>query len=383
MKKALIVASVASMIEQFNLNNIELLQQLGYEVHVATNFVAPGNISAQKAHELAKSLEQQGVFCHEISFHRSPFRWQNLQAFKQLNALVKKEQFTLIHSHSPIGGILARIVGKLNKVPRNVYTAHGFHFFKGAPLVNWLVYYPIEWCMSWLTDELITINQEDYQRAQQHFKVKKIFKIAGVGVDTQAIASQKRHRETLRAAFGIRDDEVVLLSVGELNHNKNHLTIIKALQQLNHSAIKYFIVGMGSNQSVLEEYIEQNGLTEQVVLLGYRTDVAQLYGMADIFCFPSQREGLGLAAIEAMASGLPLLTSNVHGINDYSQSGITGYTYSPMDSQGFASGITQLLDDKQRLTMGKYNAELAKQYDKSVVNASMYAIYQGENAPTA
>lgn len=375
MRKALIVASVASMIEQFNKDNVDILIGLDYQVFVATNFTAPGNISSERARQLKEELESKSVTCIDLPFHRNPLHSRNLTAFRMLNELVRVQNIDLIHSHSPTGGLLARLAGKFNKVSRNIYTAHGFHFFKGGSILNWLLYFPVEWLLSFWTDVLITINEEDYQRAKKTFKATSVYKIPGVGINYEQFQSQKGTGESLRQILKIKSSDIVLLSVGELNHNKNHLTIIKALETLSDEKIKYFIVGEGKNRKNLEAYINQFGLEKQVFLLGYRKDIAQLCDMADIFCFPSQREGFGLAAVEGMAMGLPLLTSNIRGVTEYSKHGLTGFLYEPMDVAGFADGISLLMDEASRQRISAYNQEAAKQYDIGIVNQMMSDIY--------
>lgn len=375
MKKALIVASVASMIEQFNRENINILDGLGYQVFVSTNFTEPGNISLERARQLKEELENRGIVCIDTPFHRNPLHHQNLKAFRILNRLVREQNIDLIHSHSPTGGILARLVGRINKVSQNIYTAHGFHFFKGGPLLNWIAYFPVEWLLSNWTNVLITINEEDYQLAKKIFKVKSVYKIPGVGIDYNAFQGQIGSGKELRASLGLKPSDFVLLSVGELNSNKNHLTVIKALETLKDDRLKYVIVGEGRNRELLESYITGSELAQQVHLIGYRKDVAQLCDMADVFCFPSRREGFGLAAVEGMAMGLPLLTSNIRGVTEYSKAGLTGFLYNPMDVKGFSEGIRLLMDDSCRERMSCYNREAAKQYDVSIVNQIMTEIY--------
>ncbi len=176
--------------------------------------------------------------------------------------------------------------------------------------------------------------------------------------------------------LAFRDECFLLLSVGELNKNKNHRIIIDAISKIKSDNIYYIIAGRGSYKEYLEKTIEQLGLCGRVLLLGYRKDVDVLYKTADAFCFPSRREGLGLAAIEAMASGLPIITSNIHGINDYSINGVTGYKCRPDDSREFAVAITKLSSEsKLREKMGKFNSEVAKKYDVSQIISSMYTIY--------
>lgn len=257
-----------------------------------------------------------------------------------------------------------------------MYTAHGFHFFKGSPSLNWMLYYPVERTLARLTDTIVTINQEDFSRAQT-FKTTHTFRIPGIGVDTKRIEQVHIDRPLKRQSLGVNTDtDFVLLSVGELNENKNHETIIRAIAELGDASIRYWIAGTGDARPQLERVIRETNLTNQVQLLGFRDDVFEVMKAADCFVFPSKREGLGMAALEAMAAGLPIITSNVHGINDYSVDGVTGFKCAPNDIQGFARAIrTMRLDFELSHQMGLHNTQTAKAFDVERSHEEMKQIY--------
>ena len=304
----------------------------------------------------------------EIYHHsctRFPFAPENIKAIFQIRNLVEKNRYDIIHCHTPVAAMCTRLacISARKRGTKVFYTAHGFHFFKGAPLKNWLLYYPVEKICSYFTDVLITINQEDFRLAQKKMKASRVEYVPGVGVDVDKFRNTQVDRKQKRAELGIPENAAMLLSVGELNINKNQQVIICALAQLKDPNIHYVVVGIGNQADALKNLARELGVAQQVHFLGYRHDVAELCHTADIFCFPSQREGLGLAALEAMSCGLPLLTSNVHGINDYSENGVTGFKYDPMDYKGFAEGIYKILqDDQLRLKMGEHNKERVMQF---------------------
>lgn len=374
-KRVLILASVASMIDQFNVPNIRLLQKLGYSVDVACNFLQGNSCSVEQIAKLKILLEEMGVRYYQIDFSRSVFRFdKNYQAYRQVKNLMKNNQYSFVHCHSPIGGVIGRIAAHNTKT-HVIYTAHGFHFFKGAPKKNWIIFYPIEKVLSRITDYLITINSEDYNLAAKKFSSNKIVKIPGVGIDVEKFHNALGD-PTLKNKLGISQNDFVLISVGELNDNKNHRAIIEAIHILNDSQIKYLIIGMGALKESLQKLVAEYKLENQVFFLGFRDDVAQLLKIADVFCFPSKREGLGLAAVEAMASGLPLITSNVHGINDYSVNGKTGYSCSPNDYFAFAKSIRELmLNEDKRKEFGIYNEKMSEKYSVKKVDLLMRQIY--------
>jgi glycosyltransferase involved in cell wall biosynthesis len=377
LKKALILASVASMIDQFNMSNIEILRKMDFEIQVAANFKYGSNTSQERVNIFKSQLISMGVIVHDITFDRNAFSFINIKAYNDVKNLINKENFNLIHCHSPIGGLIARMAARKarNNGTKIIYTAHGFHFFKGAPLNNWLIYYPIEKFLARYNDVLITINHEDYKRAKKSFRTKKIEYIPGVGIDTIKISNITVDRKVKREEIRIAEDAFAVLSVGELNKNKNHEAIIRALSKIKNENIVYVICGTGMLENYLRSMAEK--LNVKVKFLGYRNDVLEICKVCDLFVFPSRREGLGLSALESMASGLPIVTSNIHGIKDYSKDGVTGYSCSPTDFKAFAFKINSMLNDSTlRKQMGERNKAIVKQFDISVSKGKVAKIYR-------
>lgn len=374
------VSTTSYMIGQFNLDNINILKEMNFQVHVACNFIKGIGWTVKESKNLLNKLKEEGVFCHQIDFDPSPFNISaDKLAYKQLDNLFKKYNFDLMHCQTPVGGVIARQVAKKYRT-KVIYVAHGFHFFKGAPKKNWLLYYPVEKHMSHYTDLLVTINNEDNSLAKRKFKAKKIEKINGAGVNTKKFSRDLARRKKTRSDFNIPDEKVVLLSVGELNNNKNHETVIKAISKIDHKNLFYVIAGIGEKRAYLQNLINKLKLQNVVKLAGYRNDIENLYSMADIFVFPSQREGLSSAGVEAMSAGLPIIGSNVRGIKDFMVDGKSGYLVSPLNVNAFAQKITLLeKDQSKRLQMGTYNKETAKKFDISNVHNQMKKVYEGIN----
>lgn len=365
--EALIVATIKGFIG-FEINDIKLLQENGYKVTVACNTTYG---------EVENKLND--VEFYHIPFERNPFCKENIQAYKELKKLINKKHYEIIHCHTPVAGILTRLAAKHTRKrgTKVIYTAHGFHFYKGAPLKNWLLYYPIEWICSWMTDVLITINKEDYKLAQKHMHGKKSVYIPGVGVNIKKIQQCQISKAEKRKELGIPKNAVVLISTGELNENKNHKVIVKALEQCMQKNIYYIICGVGKQKEYLIKMSKKLKLEANIKMLGYRNDIDELLKVSDIFVFPSLREGLGLSAIEAMAAGLPLITSRTRGINDYSINGKTGFSCNAEDIVGFQNAILKLADnDNLRQQMGTHNKIVAKQYDIGKTECIMKKIYK-------
>ena len=208
--KVLILASVASMIEQFNMNNIKILMELGYEVEVVANFIDAGTISIEKAEKLEKKLFEIGVRVYHVPIPRKISRLKKIiDSYTIVKKLCIKNKYKIIHCHSPIGGVIARLaaIDSRKNGTKLIYTAHGFHFYKGAPAKNWILYYPIEWFCSWITDILIVINHEDFIRAKNHMHAKRVEYIPGVGIDMDRFNLNLADVEKKRKLLGVKTDE--------------------------------------------------------------------------------------------------------------------------------------------------------------------------------
>lgn len=377
MKKALILASVASMIDQFNMQNIRLLLEEGYAVDVIANFKQGNTISQKRIVELENELAQMGVTVLDVPI---PRKISDIKGIISSYEIVKKRcddmHYALVHCHSPIGGVIARLAAKKSRKmgTRVIYTAHGFHFYKGAPKKNWLIFYPIEKLCSRWTDVLITINKEDFEFAKKKMNAKQIEYVPGIGIDTQKFVLENFNKVSKRKELGLSEESVVLLSVGELNQNKNHETIVRALGEIDNRNLHYVIAGQGEKKRYLKELAESLGVN--LHLLGYRTDIPELYNMADIFVFPSFREGLSVSLMEAMASGLPCIVSEIRGnvdlIDEYG-----GCQCSPVRVCEFVAAVDELICCRSmRANMGIYNREFVKQFDSRIVNGCMCKLYK-------
>ena len=347
MNKALIVTSVASMVDQFLLPSMFLLQNMGYEVSVACNFEKGSTCSADRVDQLKSILNDRKIPFFHIDFERNVLRiFKNRNAYKQLLDIVSDNEFSLIHCHSPIGGLLGRLAARKTEA-QVFYTAHGFHFYKGAPLKNWLCYYPVEKICSHFTDNLITINKEDYELAKSKFKAGAAHYLPGVGVDLLRFKDVQVDRNAKRQEIGVPEDAFLMLSVGELNDNKNHQVIIKALAKLNNPDVHYAIAGVGDKKEYLISLANELGVAEQLHLLGYRNDIPELNHISDLCCFPSIREGLGLAPLESMVCGLPVVAAENRGTREFVINGENGFLCKYDDVDGFTNSIAKVIDDTE------------------------------------
>lgn len=312
-KKVLLLASVASMIDQFNRANIRLLLEMGYEVHVACNFKEGNTCDRQRILALQAFLDEQHIAWYQWDCPRgiqSPVKC--CRAYVQLWRITGRYHYKWIHCQSPVGGALARMVARRRRM-RVVYTAHGFHFYRGAPLWNWMLYYPVEKLLAHGTDVLVTVNKEDYLFAKRHLCAGKAVHIPGIGIAENSARSTHEEKGRFLRTYRIPENARILLSVGELNKGKNHRLVIRTLAQLGRKDLYYLICGQGGMQGRLRRYADRLGVGGRVRMPGFQEDMAFVYRHADIFVFPSKREGMPVSLMEAMAAGMPCVVSDIRG----------------------------------------------------------------------
>lgn len=376
-KKVLMLASVASMIDQFNMPNIQLLLEMGCEVYVACNFYKGNTCNDERITALKQTLREWNVPYYQWDCPRNLHMPGAIcRAYLELQVLIKKIRFDWIHCHSPIGGALARLAARRYGT-HVIYTAHGFHFYKGAPLKNWLLYYPVEKLLARQTNILITVNQEDYTFAKQRFAAGKIYRVPGAGIDTKRFQAAKEEgaRRDFCRNFGIPEDAAILLSVGELNKGKNHQLVIRALARLKQDNVYYMICGQGVLKEQLLKLADSLGVGMRIRMPGFCEDITMIYRNADIFVFPSMREGLPAALMEAMAAGLPCVVSDIRGSREMlPESG--GRLFRLGHIEELQKALEVLLADKKlRHSCGRHNQYAVKRYDTVQVQKSMRKIY--------
>lgn len=371
-KKVLFTATVDSHILHFHIPYLKLFKEKGYEVHVATN----GN--------------EEIPYCdkkHVISFERSPLKLNNLKAIGQLRKIINEEKFDIIHCHTPMGSVVTRLAAKKarKKGTRVIYTAHGFHFYKGAPKLNWFLFYPVEKYLSKYTDTLITINKEDYDLAKRKFKkCNDIEYVPGVGIDEKKFdfKMSKKERDDLRKSLGLKSDDFIMIQVGELNKNKNQIMSINAMKKITneYKNIHLLLVGDGPLKDYYNIQIKNNNLENNVHLLGYRSDVPKLLKISDALLSLSYREGLPVNVIEAEFCGLPIIATNCRGNRDLVKNNKNGYLINVDDIDSCFYNTVKLNADnnlyKNMLKYGKkkvdkylYN-EVVKKYENVYFNVN-------------
>lgn len=323
------------MMKQFLEPHVEFLVKNGYVVEIACSEVL------NRFKEIQKDLGKL-VKIHKLNLKRNPLAPINVKGYFELRKLVAQGNYDLIWTNEPVMGVLTRLAARnvRKKGTKVLYMVHGFHFYDGAPLFNWLTYYPIERVMARFTDVICTINQEDCRRAIR-MSFPKIEYIHGVGVDMTRMQPRQTTLD-LRRELGLPDDAFVALSVGELNKNKNQQVVLHALAKLQDAGVYYLLCGKGACQGRLERLAKRLRIASNVRFLGYRRDVFDIYRQADVFIQSSWREGMPLAPLEAAWQGVPMIVSSARGTTDVVENGLSGFVNRPNDATGFAESIKKL-----------------------------------------
>ena len=356
MAERILITCTDSMMKQFLEPHVRNLAENGYEVEIACSEVL------NRMTEVRQDLGQL-VPVHELHLKRSPLAVSNARGYRELKKLIHTGRYDLIWTNEPVMGVATRLAAR--KARRHgtkvLYMVHGFHFYKGAPLLNWLVFCPVERLMASRADCICTINREDYARAQKMHTPRAAY-IHGVGIDTGRLQPGD-NPAGLRQELGLSEDAFLVLSVGELNGNKNQQVIIRAVARLKDPSVHYVLCGKGDQRQTLEVLAKELNIAGQVHFLGYRRDIADICRQSDVFALPSRREGLPFAAMEAMYCGLPLVNSGIRGLTDITEDGVSGYVCGPDDAECYAESIRKLKDaPEDRIRMGERNQKTVEAF---------------------
>lgn len=374
--KALLLAAMGSVHRQHNKANIKALKEIGAIIYLAANFGTDTPREKNNTQFVAE-CKRDGINIIDIPFRRGGFI-TNIFQIPVLNKFLKREKFDIVHVHTETGGFMLRlsclIQSKCNT--KFVYTPHGMSFWKGSSLKSQLVYRPLERWICSAMDMNLGMNMEEVENLEQWNK-RTAHYVHGVGLDVARMQNPVRSREQMREEFGLTESDKFIASIGELDDNKNHITVIKALATLGRKDFKYVVCGVGPNKDMLLAEAEHMGLKENVILAGYRSDIPDVLNAADIFVFPSFHEGMPVSALEAMACGLPIICSEIRGNVDIIREGDNGYLFQPSDVETLARKLGYLLDDaEKRKVMGLKNKENVKDFSLESVTEELKRIYK-------
>lgn len=372
----LFIASVYSHLKAFHVPYMKLLSSWGYDVFAVA---AKGRASDAKA-----DIELLGFQCIDIPFERTPFSKSTLLAYRELRSLLAaNNDIKLIHVHTPTAAFITRKAASVASNTIVLYTAHGFHFYKGSSLKNWLTYYWAEKYAARLTDGLITINEEDYEVAK-HFQLRaggQVYYVPGVGVDlSMYYPGCEEERRQVRASLGANPEDVVFVYVAELNHNKNQRQFLQAFHDAFSSgdtSVKAWIVGDGSMRDEMETFALRLGIDSKVSFLGRRKDVPAILRGADAGVLLSFREGLPRCLMEMCATGLPVIATDIRGNRDIVRNEVNGILVETGNVKATASALRQLaMEPDTRESMGAQGRERVRMFSLDEVLPQMKDIYR-------
>lgn len=368
MKKVLFIANIAKHILRFHLPYLKWFQENGFETHVAANGT-----------EKIPYCDVQ----YNVPIARSPFSPANIKAHFLLKNIIDKNHFEIVHGHTPMGGVLSRTasISARNNGTKVMYTAHGFHFFKGAPLHNWLFYFNMEKALSSLTDAIVTINTEDFNALTKYkFSCKYKFQIPGIGVNVEKLKTDSDFNKLkARKNEGIAETDFVLIYIAEFIERKNHRFIIEAASELVEKIpnLKILFAGRGELKQSIENRISELNLHNVVKLLGFRTDIANVISLSDVGISASKQEGLGLNLAEEMFCGLPVVATYDRGHNEMIIDGYNGFTFPQNNISIFVEKILFLYSNvEKRLDMGTNAFDSIQRFSLNNSLAEMIKIYE-------
>lgn len=341
--KVLLVANVAKEhVNKFHIPTIKYLKEKGCIVDIACSVDADIPV---------------GDHIYNMSWKRSPFTIKTFIGIKELRKLINKNDYDIVYCHTPVGGLVARFASReaRKKNTKVVYCGHGLHFYKGAPLINWLLFYPMEKWMARMTDMFITINPEDYECVKKNFNSKMIVKmIHGIGVNFERlnIADRAGVRKEYREKLGIPHDAEVLIYVAEILRNKNQQMLIRALKELHTRGRKMYLLLPGPDHSKGEYHklAEVLGLKDYVKFLGWRSDIGQLMAASDMYVASSIREGFGINLVEAQYCHLPVVAVTNRGHRAIIKDGENGFLVPMNDYNMMVDRVLQVMNDKDLYT---------------------------------
>ena len=351
MKKILYVTTVSSTINAFLVPHIKYLIEKGYKVDVATNITD----------EVDKSLIDVGVRVFKVDFQRTPISLKNSRAYKQIREIQKNEKYDIVHVHTPVASFVTRYALRKEKNLKIIYTCHGFHFYKGGSILNWMLFYPIEYLAARWTDKLITINSEDLEVAKK-FKLRSngsVSKIHGVGIEKEKYVIENFDKSEYRKKLNLENEDFVILVLAELNKNKNHIQLIKAMSKLKdkYPNIKALFAGVGPLEEEIKSQIKDYGLENNIQLLGWRNDVKELINSCDVVGLFSKREGLGKCLLEGMICGKTVIATNTRGPKELIVNDENGFLFEIDEHEKTIKSIEKIYKDKFLKAKFEYNGK--------------------------
>ena len=341
MKKILYVTTVSRTLNAFLIPHIEKLVYEGYKVDCACAIDL----------KVDDRILSKGCNIFDIPFSRNPANPRNVKAFRELLKIQERNEYDILHVHTPVASFVTRLAFREKENLKIIYTCHGFHFYKGSSIVNWILFYPLEKLAARWTDTLVTINEEDYKMATT-FKLRnngQVIKMNGVGIEKEKYIIENFNKNEYRKKLNLEENDFVILVLAELNNNKNHNQLIKAMNLLKdkYPNIKAIFAGSGPLEEDIKYQIKENGLENKISLIGWRNDVKELINSCDMVGLFSKREGFGKCLLEAIICGKPVIATNTRGPRELIKENVNGFLVEINDIEQTANYIEKIYMDNK------------------------------------
>jgi len=371
MPKLLIVTTVPITLRSFLFPFVKHFRDLGWQVDGMAQGISEDKDCVEECDRV-----------YDIQWSRNVFNPKNLLVgISRVREVVAQNNYDLVHVHTPIAAFVTRYALKDNQQTQVIYTAHGFHFYRGGSAVKNTIFFNLEKLAGNWTDYLIVINKEDEAAAKNNnfLPSDRIYYTSGIGVDTHYYASGKVTPDAItcvRESLHLSDSDTLLLSIAEFTPRKRHPDLLNALAKVANPNIHLALAGSGKTRPAMEELAQQLGIDKQVHFLGYRNDIPTLIQAADAVLLVSQQEGLPRSIMEAMCLNTPVIGSNIRGTQDLLQDGC-GLLVELGDTDALAEAIIQVVEDPKSLVVMAEKAKVKiKDYDLEQIIQKYTDIYQ-------
>ena len=375
--KVLQLTAIDFTVKKFLLPLVDEMEEQGYEVHVACH-----------KEEIGKELDTKGYVIHHIPFSRNMNVFSHLKSLFLLISLIRKEKYSIIHTHTPVASLIGRLASKFARTPLTVYTAHGFYFHENMSKITYAIAYSIEKVWARLFSDYVFFQSvEDYQLAVEK-KFKKPNRLVHInnGVSSERFTPESYDRNIIREQNDL-NDKIVFTFIGRLVIEKGVRELIEAFSEIskNRNDVILMVIGggvTGDRDGIDIEYLinsQPPEAQEKIKLMGLRDDIPELLSASDVFVLPSYREGLPRSIIEAMAMGKPVIATNIRGCREQVFEGVNGYLYEAKSSSSLASAYEKMLsNDEVRVEMGRNSRELfLKEFDEKKVLERQMNVFNG------
>jgi glycosyltransferase involved in cell wall biosynthesis len=291
---------------------------------------------------------------------------------------LRRERPDILHTHNPKPGVYGRIVGRLAGVPIVANTVHGLYATPESSLLKRVIVYTLEWVASRFSDIELIQSPEDFKLLwQRKIMPRSKLQLLGNGVDLERFRPNPELREQVRKELGLTEGQVAVGLVARLVEEKGVPELIAAAERLDD---RYVVLIIGPKDHEKSDAVSDDLLSraeaDGVRFLGMRKDVERLYQGLDVFVLPSHREGFPRAAMEAAASGLPVIATDIRGCRQVVDHGVNGFLFPVRDVDALTVAIVRVgADAGMRSEMSRASVELARaRFDeREIVNRVMGA----------